>query len=59
MICLSFGRAKDGFSLKDEEEFREYTSAHDGEVYKFSQNNDGQSPFENKIGRVMTEGTWN
>ena len=35
MIGLSFGRAKDGFAFKDEEEIREYTKVDDGEVYKF------------------------
>ena len=57
-IRLAFGRAKARYEFKDEDEFNSYVDVVDGDAIVFSQNSDGHSPYENKKGTVLREGTW-
>ena len=58
MVRFAFGRAKSGFEFEDVDEYEEYMDLETGAAISFSQNDDGQSPYENKMGAVLREGTW-
>lgn len=57
-VRLTFRSAKSGFEFMEEDKFEEYVDVVEGDAIVFSQNLDGQSPYENKMGTVLREGTW-